>query len=280
MSEALQCPEPDPAAAAAEAARRVGVVTRELSGLAELGRVDGLFQGIWGPAGGQVGMPVNLLQALMYSGNYVAGAWRGETLVAAAVAFLGRHDGDAELHSHVAGVARTEQGAGVGLALKLHQRDWARERGIGTITWTYDPLIRRNGWFNLVTLGATATSYLPDFYGQMVDDLNGTDETDRCLVRWETVGTFSRSGPVSTDAATVLGAAADGTPEPRPVCLDGRPLLCAVPPDVVALRREDPALARRWRLALRATMGQAMAAGYRATAMTVGGCYLLERDPR
>lgn len=254
-------------------------MTRELNGLAELGLVDGLFQGIWGPSGGQVGMPVNLLQALVHSGNYVAGAWRGETLVAAGVAFLGRHDGLAELHSHVAGVARTEQGTGVGLALKLHQRDWARERGIGTITWTYDPLIRRNGWFNLVTLGAIATSYLPDFYGQMVDDLNGTDETDRCLVRWETTGTFSRSAPVGA-AAQVLAAAADGAPEPRPVCPDGRPLLCAVPPDVVALRREDPALARRWRLALRATMGQAMAAGYRATAMTAGGCYLLERDPR
>ncbi len=279
MSEAVR--DPAPWSDAAAAASRAGVETRELKGLAELALVDGLFQGIWGPSGGQVGMPVNLLQALVHSGNYVAGAWRGPTLVAAAVAFLGRHDdGAAELHSHVAGVARSEQGSGVGLALKLHQRDWARERGVATITWTYDPLIRRNGWFNLVALGATATSYLPDFYGQMVDDLNGTDETDRCLVRWETAGTFSRSRPATTDAAVALGAGPDGSPEPRPADLDGSPLLCQVPPDVVALRREDPGLARRWRLALRATMGRAMAAGYRATAMTAGGCYLLEGDPR
>ncbi len=278
MSAAVT-PEPDPR----DAADRAGVVTRELAGLDELALVDGLFAGIWGPAGGQVGMPVNLLQALVHSGNYVAGAWRGSTLVAAAVAFLGTHDGAAELHSHVAGVARSEQGTGVGLALKLHQRDWARARGIATVTWTYDPLIRRNGWFNLVTLGATATDYFPDFYGPMVDELNGTDETDRCLVRWATAGPFSRSAPAApgaavVDSGTMLEAGPGGEPRILDREPDGRPLLCPLPPDVVALRRSDPALARQWRLALRDTMGRAMAAGYRATAMTGAGAYLLERS--
>ena len=292
MSAGAVTPEPDHHAAAAE---RAGVVIRELAGLAELALVDGLFAGIWGPAGGQVAMPVNLLQALVHSGNYVAGAWRGSTLVAAAVAFLGSHpgpgahDGATELHSHVAGVARSEQGTGVGLALKLHQRDWARARGVATITWTYDPLIRRNGWFNLVALGATATDYLPDFYGPMLDELNGTDETDRCLVRWGTADPFSRSASaapgaadadVDVDAGTMLEAGPGGEPGILGREPDGRPLLCQVPPDVVALRRSDPALARRWRLALRDTMGRAMAAGYRATSMTGAGAYLLERPER
>lgn len=273
---AVTVPAPtDPDQAAREAAGRAGVVTRELSGLPELARVDGLFAAIWGPAGGQVGMPVNLLQALVHSGNYVAGAWRGPDLVAAAVAFLGCHDGRPELHSHVAGVSRPEQGTGVGRALKLHQRAWAHRRGIGTVTWTFDPLIRRNGWFNLATLGAAAVSYHPDFYGPMVDDLNGRDETDRCLVRWDTSGS-PPARPSPEGGAVALSVGPGGIPEVHRFETDGRPLLCQVPVDVVAVRLTDPDLARRWRLALRATMGRAMAAGYQARTMTPDGSYRLE----
>lgn len=256
------------------------LVIRELSGLDELRLVDGLFSSIWGGDAYQVGMPVNLLQALVHSGNYVAGAWRAGDLVGAAVAFLGSHQDRPELHSHVAGVARDAQGAGVGRALKMHQREWARERGIGCITWTYDPLIRRNGWFNLAVLGATAATYHPDFYGPMVDELNGTDETDRCLVRWATSGPLA-SGPADPGAAaTLLDVGRSGEPVIRALGSEpaGEPLLCQVPADVVALRRTDPELAREWRLALRDTMGLTMAAGYRATGMTRSGHYLLERD--
>jgi len=33
------------------------------------------------------------------------------------------------------------------------------------IAWTYDPLIRRNAYFNLVKLGARPVEYLRNFYG-------------------------------------------------------------------------------------------------------------------
>lgn len=250
----------------------------ELTGLEELRLVDGLFRAIWGGDAYQVGMPVNLLQALVHSGNYVAGAWRGDALVGAAVAFHGRHEGRPELHSHVAGVARPARGSGVGRALKLHQRDWARSRGIGRITWTYDPLVRANGWFNLAVLGAAALSYHPDFYGPMVDDLNGVDETDRCLVAWDTAGAQPTGPAAPGQAQTRLEVGPGGRPVVHPPTGDG-PLLCQVPPDVVGLRSSDPDLARQWRLALRETMGAAMAAGYRATGMTASGHYVLETPP-
>jgi predicted GNAT superfamily acetyltransferase len=152
-----------------------------LESLDELAGVDGLFADIWGASGSQVAMPVNLLRAVSHAGGYVAGAYRDGRLVGAAVGFLGQHDGIPELHSHVAGVARSEQGRGAGFALKLHQREWAAAQGVRRITWTFDPLIRRNGRFNLARLGARAVAYYPNFYGPMVDALNGTDETDRCL---------------------------------------------------------------------------------------------------
>jgi predicted GNAT superfamily acetyltransferase len=268
---------------AAEAAASAGVAVRTLEPLDELGQVDALFAAIWGSTGQQVAMPVNLLRALIHSGSYVAGAFRGVDLVGAAVAFLGEREGEAELHSHVAGVARCWQGRGVGYALKLHQREWAATRGIGRIEWTYDPLVRRNGSFNLVKLGARAIAYYPNFYGVMEDELNGTDETDRCLIRWNVAPS---AGPaVARDRAEPVGilwAAADGSPViagPGPAVSDG-PLLCQVPVDIVAMRRLEPALAVEWRLALRATMGHAMQAGYVATGMSMDGSYQLERPGR
>ena len=269
---------------AAEAAAQAAVVTRELETLDELGLVNGLFAAIWGSTGAQVAMPVNLLQAIRHAGGYVAGSWRGADLVAAGVGFIGRHGDELELHSHVAGVARSEQGRGVGLALKLHQREWAATRGIGVIAWTFDPLNRGNGWFNLGRLGATAVRYYPDFYGPMVDDLNGTDETDRCLARWETTGPLRPGRPPDPPAVALLEAAPDGGPvvHPAPAGWTG-PVTCQVPADAVALRRVDPARAREWRLALRATMRPAMAAGRMATAMTADGRYVLEHpagEPR
>jgi predicted GNAT superfamily acetyltransferase len=252
---------------------------RLLETVAELGEVDGLFRGVWGGTGSQVAMPVNLLRALVHSGGYVSGAYADDRLAGAAVGWLGERGGIRELHSHVVGVAHPAQGRGIGLALKLHQRDWARARGLAHVTWTFDPLTRRNGWFNLAKLGARAVEYHPDFYGVLLDDLNGSDETDRCLVVWDVTGSEPPKGGGDPGTPRRLLAAGPGTsPEPvvdegwRP---DGTPLTCQVPVDIVGLRRVDAPLARRWRLALRATMGTAMASGYAATAMTRDGCYVL-----
>ncbi len=261
----------------ADAAASAGVTVRTLDSLEDLSRVDALFASIWGSAGQQVAMPVNLLRALTHSGSYVAGAWRGDHLVGATVAFLGERDGVAELHSHVAGVSRGLQGSGIGFALKLHQRAWAAARGIRRVEWTYDPLVRRNGWFNLVKLGARAVAYYPNFYGIMEDELNGSDETDRGLISWDIL----RETTVAREdhrPVRLLSVGADGSPV---VETDGPApphgsLLCQVPDDIVAMRRLQPGLAAQWRLALRGTMGRAMEAGYVATGMTTDGGYLLE----
>ncbi|MGH3390188.1 MAG: GNAT family N-acetyltransferase, partial [Actinomadura sp.] len=53
-------------------------------------------------------------------------------------------------------------------------------------------------------------------------------------------------------------------------------LWCRVPGDIVALRRRDPELAARWRLAVRDVLGRAFADGMVATAMTRDGWYRLE----
>jgi predicted GNAT superfamily acetyltransferase len=171
-------------------------------------------------------------------------------------------------------VAGAAQGTGVGWRLKMHQRGWAACRGLARITWTYDPLVRRNGWFNLVKLGARAVSYHPDFYGLMEDGINGGDPTDRCLVVWS----LSEADPEPPAAGPHrLRCGPGGEPEEPGADPESPVLLCQVPDDAVELRRRDPAMGTAWRLALRRTMGSAMAAGYMATSMTPDGSYVLRR---
>ena len=52
------------------------------------------------------------------------------------------------------------------------------------ITWTYDPLILRNAWFNASKLGAFPREYLIDFYGEMPDAVNAGQGSDRLVVGW------------------------------------------------------------------------------------------------
>src|SRR5262249_19079167 len=114
--------------------------------------------------------------------------------------------------SHITGVDRTGQSAGVGYALKQHQRAWALARGIPAVRWTYDPLVRRNAYFNLHKLGAAAREYLPDFYGAMDDGTNTGDTTDRLYVSWEPTSpaavAAARGDVIGFDAATVRDAGA------------------------------------------------------------------------
>lgn len=251
----------------------LGSVIRALGEMDELQQAADLLASIWGYPQGQGPVTPELLRALAHSGNYVAGAWDGERLVGASAGFLGRHGDTLHLHSHISGVDPDHQGAHVGLALKHHQRAWAAERGVAAIEWTFDPLVRRNAYFNLTKLGASIVAYESHFYGVMRDAVNAGDETDRAVVRWSVDG--DAPATAGGDGAVVLRPDDDGAPLVDKC--DADVLLAWVPEDVVELRRRDPELALLWRGALRDTMGAALADGYRATAMSRDGWYTIER---
>ncbi len=99
---------------------------------------------VWGERGT---MPANILRALEHAGNYVVGLYDGDEMIGASAAFFGP-PAARSMHSHITGIVDGYQGRGLGRLLKLHQRDWALERGVGRITWTFDPLIPRNAHFN------------------------------------------------------------------------------------------------------------------------------------
>ncbi|WP_198653112.1 GNAT family N-acetyltransferase [Actinocorallia populi] len=233
-------------------------------------QASALFERIWG----EPLMEAGLLRALSHAGNYVAGAWRGEQMVGAAVAFFTAQGG---LHSHIAGVAPEARGAGVGRMLKSHQRSWALERGIGTIVWTFDPLVRRNAHFNMHVLGAMPAGYLPDFYGMMQDELNDASPSDRLYTVWDLHAPVppepGTSGELVERGAAVL--LEPGGEHPAALPREGR-LLVSVPEDVEALRARHPEATARLRFAVREALMSAMDAGMRVTGITRDGYYVLE----
>ncbi|MFI9571297.1 GNAT family N-acetyltransferase [Microbispora rosea] len=268
-----------PAAAwdqAAGAAERRGLRVAELRTIAEFDRVVRLFDGIWRPEPWNPPITAELMRALSHAGGYVSGAFDGRELVGAAVAFLAAPAGQA-LHSHVTGAVRP----GAGFALKLHQRAWALERGLSRITWTFDPLVRRNAHFNLAKLAALPEEYLPDFYGPMRDAVNAGDESDRVLAVWRLDdprvvracdGLPHR--PAGADGAVAVLIERDGLPVALPA--DAPAVLVAVPADMETLRRTAPETAKAWRHAVRDVLGGLMARGRPVTGFA-DGCYVVER---
>ncbi len=192
--------------------------------------------------------------AVVRHGGYMAIARDGATPVGASFGFV--TDRGLGLHSHFTGVVSTHAGIGLGQQLKQFQRAWAADQGITHITWTFDPLVRRNAWFNLVRLGARVVGYYENYYGAMDDAINGGDETDRLEVWW----------PV--DNATPAEALASDD-------VTGR-VIIPTPTDIEAVRSADIAQALRWRHRLRAELGARLAAGGRVVGLTADGSYVVE----
>ena len=299
--------------AAARAAKAAGVVIRELDSLAELDAMVTLFDEVWEPEDGNPSIRLDLLRALTKAGNYATGAYdlaSGEML-GACVGFFGP-PARAELHSHIAGVRAAGLGRSVGFALKVHQRAWCLRRDVRVIAWTYDPLIRRNAYFNLVKLGARPVEYLRNFYGAMDDAINGGTETDRMLVHWDLTSDLAveacagrgqaasfaaerdrgavlalsadRSGSPAAglgldgpvvDGPVVDGAVVDGAVLDGAVLDGARTLLVGVPADIEAMRMSDPALAGAWRTALRDVLAPLLGADARVTGFDRCGGYVV-----
>jgi predicted GNAT superfamily acetyltransferase len=290
----------EPAEAAARAALAAGVEIRMLDTLAGLHDVVRLYDAIWRPDPANPPITTELLRALTKAGNYVSGAFdlASGAMIGACVGFFGPPV-HAELHSHIAGVLPAGLRRSVGFALKAHQRAWVLRRGASVITWTYDPLIRRNAYFNLVKLGARPVEYLPNFYGDMNDAINGSAESDRALAHWDlraplvVAACAGKTSPASfaaeraRGAVVALAAGADGWPVTgwpaagldaglaTGLAAGRRPVLVGVPDDIEALRVADPVRAAAWRSALRDALAPLLAAGARVTGFDRDGWYVV-----
>jgi predicted GNAT superfamily acetyltransferase len=173
----------------------------------------------------------NLLKAMVHSGSYMSGAFIENKIIGAAFAFPATNDG-LHLHSHMTAVLPEFRDKGVGYALKIDQWNWAKKKNYSYISWTFDPLVRRNAKLNIAKLGVDISAYHPNFYGGMPDALNTGDESDRLMVSWRTDVDAPRARELITN------------PEAGDV-------LIAIPEDIVAIRSKNRSESMKWRRQVR-----------------------------
>jgi predicted GNAT superfamily acetyltransferase len=226
-----------------------GLSIAPVSSPGELDVLRATMEGVWGP---EIVPPRNLLRGLALGGACLLLASRDDQPVGFALGWLG-WEGGVHFHSHQVGVSAAERGRGVGLALKLAQRDLCLARGITEMRWTFDPLLWANARFNIVRLGARVVGFFPHCYGDRRDAFNTGDRTDRVEVSWQL--------DVPVGGAVVEAAEGDS--------------VIVVPRDYLALRSTDPEGAAALRASLGAALADVFARGAAVRGMNEDG-YVLE----
>ena len=193
-------------------------------------RTRSIFDSTWKMSNGTEITP-NLLQAMVHSGSYLSGAFIDGRIVGASFAFPATNNG-IHLHSHMTAVLDEFRDKGVGYALKIDQWNWAKKNNFSHLSWTFDPLVRRNAKLNIVKLGVDISAYFPNFYGAMPDALNAGDESDRLMVSWRT----DIDAPKARELIT------------NPKSDD---ILIGIPEDIVAMRSKDQSESMKWRRQVR-----------------------------
>lgn len=243
------------------------ITIRPVTDVGELRAVEDLQIAVWGMPERDV-VPLHHLLAASSAGGRVLGAFTAQgTLVGFCYGFAGVRGGRRLFYSHMAGVLPAYRDRDIGFRLKQAQRAAALADGVDWMVWTYDPLQGANACFNLHKLGAETRRYYVNYYGEMHDALNRGTDSDRVEVDW-----WLRAPRVES---LMRGA-------PVPPAARGDVLRIAVPADITALRRRDPAAAGRWRHDTRRRFLDAFAAGYVAVDAERGAecvTYLLVRRP-
>jgi predicted GNAT superfamily acetyltransferase len=206
------------------------VQIRELTDLKHLNLARRIFDQTWNRAG-VTEITLNLLKAMVHSGSYLSGAFVDNKIVGTAFAFPATNSG-LHLHSHMTAVLDEYRDKGVGYALKIDQWNWAKNQKYSYLSWTFDPLVRRNAKLNIVKLGVDVSAYHPNFYGEMPDVLNAGDESDRLMVLWRT----DIDEPKARELIT----------HPKP-----DEILIEIPEDIVAIRSKNQNESMKWRRLVR-----------------------------
>jgi predicted GNAT superfamily acetyltransferase len=206
------------------------IEVRELENLQDQDSGRKIFDLTWAMDTGTEITP-NLLQAMVHSGAYLSGAFIENKIVGAAFAFPATNNG-LHLHSHMTAVLDEYRDKGVGYALKIDQWNWAKKHKYSHLSWTFDPLVRRNAKLNIVKLGVDISAYYANFYGAMPDALNAGDESDRLMVSWST----DIDEPKARELIT----------HPK---LDN--VLIQIPEDIVAIRSKNQSESMKWRRQVR-----------------------------
>lgn len=275
----------------ASAERLPGFFFRRLESTEEFRAVVEVERDAWGLTADNT-VPAPILRAFQDNGGLVLGAFEGPRLVGFTMGFLGREEGATFLYSHMTAVRRELQNRGLGLELKLYQREEALAEGLEEIRWTFDPLESRNAQLNIRRLGGLPDRYLPHYYGALEDSLNEGLETDRFRLVWRIASPRVReriAAPPADPAhdleewkasiplcETALRPSGARFPF-RAHAPEGPLVNVEIPADLGRLKTADPGSARHWRAVTREAFRGALDRGYRVDDFA---SLRIDREPR
>lgn len=271
------------------------MILRDITDLAGCRAAVALQEQVWGQ-GSEI-VPASVLLVSAKRGGILIGAFDEAGLAGFVWSMPGVRDGVRTHWSHMLGVRPDARGGGVGVQLKLAQRERALTQGVDLIEWTFDPLQAPNAHLNFAALGCVATTYLVDVYGDMAGPLHRGTPTDRLVAEWNLrtphverrVSLLGHPGPGPIRSAEILSApraiATTVTGEWTRVgnvdlTLEARRIIVPIPPRFTDMQATAPELARVWRATSRDVFQTFFARGFRVVDFYLdrasgGGDYVL-----
>lgn len=228
-------------------------------------------------------VPAHMLFSIVGSGGHVLAALDNDRMVGVLIGLLAAEPGIRParetlfLASKRMVVLPEYRSQGVGYRLKLAQREVAMSLGISLISWTFDPLLAANAYFNLHKLGCISRTYYENYYGTGEDNTGLTilGISDRLKVEWwvndpevagriqgqfnvESITAFLDHGVVNPVKVVddLLYPLERINPVDTPCCL------IEVPVDYPDIAKQDRVLGLAWRDQTRAAFHFALAQGY------------------
>lgn len=252
---------------------------RPVATIEECRLVAALEREVWGYEDAEDVVPPPVLIVSVKRGGILLGAFDGANALRGFVYSLpALKDGRVTQWSHMLGVVPEARGTGLGLRLKLAQREQALKLGVDLIEWTYDPLQTLNAYMNFARLGVVVSEYEENIYGDSSSPLHRGTPTDRLIAEWHLTRPhverrlFQPGHPPIRDgsiaSAAIVNPAIAGSrwlqPGPSDLSRDARRLLVEIPTGFSDMLVQDAPLALAWRLHTREVFQTYFKRGYRA----------------
>jgi predicted GNAT superfamily acetyltransferase len=255
------------------------MLIRPLSTLEECRAVASLEKLVWGYTDSEDVVPPPILIVSIKRGGILLGAFDDQGEMKGFVYSLPAvKDGRMTQWSHMLGVVPGARGEGLGLRLKLAQREHALRERIELIEWTYDPLQTLNAHFNFTRLGVVVEEYEENIYGASASPLHRGTPTDRFVAQWRLTAPHverriaSSNAPLMRDSSVMSAVLVNPSIEagewlePGELALEhdgARRLLVEIPGRFSEMQEQRPDLALAWRFAARKVFQTYFARGFR-----------------
>ena len=276
------------------------MLIRPLTTLAECRKVADLEKIVWSYADTEDVVPPAVLIVSIKRGGILLGAFDAAGEMKGFVYSIpALKDGRTIQWSHMLGVTPDARAGGLGLRLKLAQREQAIRMGIDLIEWTYDPLQALNAHLNFAKLGVVVEEYEENIYGESSSPLHKATPTDRFVAEWRLTAPHverrlsASASPLMRDSALMSAVVVNPSKsagewleagDPALNADSARRLLVEIPTSFTDMQLRRPDLALEWRMRTRKIFQTYFARGFRAVdfflARDAGrGQYLLARHP-